>query len=531
MKKKCTVILFLLRLLFSEQVFSQIPNIMWWFDTHDSSFGQTAMDDIDHDGHPELVFGCYRNDSMVYALNAQDGSLLWKFNASGSAEGCNDTAPLIFDVDNDGYKEVIVAASCNPKTFCLNGSTGSIKWQTPTRGSDSPPTIADIDNDGILDIIHGEFGGYVICINGNNGSIKWEIPVDVNSWIQTAPTIVDLDGDNQLDFVVATWHFSNNNKIYAFRGNNQSLLWSYNLADVVYHGTAVADLDKNGKPELIIGDYSGKLYVFKGETGDTLWTFNAGAYIGSPVSTGDLNGDGYCEVIFSSWYKVFALNHDGSVFWQYNIPGYKSSFRGAALSDVDNDQLPDVIFGTSGGNLITLKGTTGQPLWDVDLEAHFGDTLEIDHAPVVADFDGNGTLDVFVVGGKTEYPNFQNNYGRAYAVEAGFGAGPVWPMFQYDARRTGNICDLQNAEIPEAQANQTLSVFPNPVKAGELLNLQFVNNEQITNVTVSDITGKLIFCKEIFQNSILFPENIEQGVYILSIQTTNNSESKLLIIK
>src|SRR5690606_19532743 len=127
--------------------------------------GQSCAGDIDGDGKLEVVFGCYRNDSSIYALNAEDGSLLWRFNAAGVAEGCNDVAPLIIDVDGDGQMEVIIPSSCNPKTYCLDGATGNIKWVCNTRGSDSPPTIADIDGDGVLDILHGEFWGYVICIN------------------------------------------------------------------------------------------------------------------------------------------------------------------------------------------------------------------------------------------------------------------------------------------------------------------------------------------------------------------------------
>ncbi len=510
---------------------AQQPQILWWFDTDDSSFGQTAMGDITGDGYLNLVFGCYRNDSMIYALNAVDGSLLWKFNAAGSGEGCNDVAALIYDVDNDGIVDVVVPSSCNPKTFCFNGSTGGLKWTVNTRGSDSPPTVADLDGDGNLEILHGEFGGYVICINGNNGTIKWEILVDPDSWIQTAPTIVDLDGDGQLDFVVATWHFSGNNKLYAYKGDDQSLLWSYDLADVVYHGTAVADLTKDDKPELILGDYSGTLYVLKGETGDTLWTFNAGSYIGSPVSVGDLNDDGYCDLVFTSSYKVFALRHDGGILWQYNIPGYAQSFRGAALSDVDNDQLPDVIFGTSSGLVIGLKGSTGLPLWTVDLAAHYGNVLEIDHAPVVGDFNSNGILDVFVVGGKTEYPNFQNNYGRGYAVEVGAGTGPAWPMFQYDIRRTGNICNLQNTDIGQSSQQTSLSIYPNPVKAGEFVHIHCSQDETIKFITLNDLAGKQIYMEVTQKNSFIVPNQLSFGVYILTIHKTKNTTATLLMVE
>ena len=49
---------------------------------------------------------------------------------------------------------------------------------------------------------NGEFGGYVLCLNGEDGSEVWELEVDTYSWIQTAPTLLDANGDGQLDFVI-----------------------------------------------------------------------------------------------------------------------------------------------------------------------------------------------------------------------------------------------------------------------------------------------------------------------------------------
>ena len=59
---------------------AQTPTIKWWFDVKDASFGQSTAGDIDGDGKLEAVFGCYRNDSCVYALNTENGTLLWKYN-------------------------------------------------------------------------------------------------------------------------------------------------------------------------------------------------------------------------------------------------------------------------------------------------------------------------------------------------------------------------------------------------------------------------------------------------------------------
>ena len=95
--------------------------ILWWYDLDAPSFGSSAVDDIDGDGYPEIVFGTYFNDEHIYALNAEDGSLHWSF----FTDGCNDASPVIYDVDQDGELEVIVPGSSPCMVYCIDGSTGN----------------------------------------------------------------------------------------------------------------------------------------------------------------------------------------------------------------------------------------------------------------------------------------------------------------------------------------------------------------------------------------------------------------------
>lgn len=521
----------------SFQAVCQVPTIKWWYDTYDSSFGQSAAEDIDGDGKLEVVFGCYRNDSSVYALNGEDGTLLWKYNASPiGGHGCNDVAPLIYDTNYDGQLEVIVPGSCNPKTFCFNGGTGAIIWDTETRGSDSPPTIADLDKDGEYEILHGEFGGYVICLNAESGTEEWEILVDDNSWVQTAPTLVDLDGDGQLDFVVATWNFAFQDSVFAYNGADQSLMWSFPILDHVYHGTAVSDFDSDGKPELLIGSYNDTLYCLNGEDGTLDWKFGGVGYVGSPAVIGDVDNDGVCDIVVTNGYKVTVLENDGSFKWDYILPGYSNSFRGVALADVNNDSNLDIVFCALNGNVIALDGYSGDELWVVDLAAHVGDdNFELNHAPLIADFDNDGTIDVFVVGGFTNYPEIEFNYGRAYMISIGPGAGPDWLMFQHDPRRQSSMCPFEytSAEIEDHQnleVGETI-VYPNP--ANQFITFQFGSISGNAKINIYSANGQLITQSSgSAQNQItLNIEGWDNGLYFYQIQFENGltEEGKFVV--
>lgn len=512
---------------------AQSPKILWWFDTDDSAFGQSALGDIDNDGKYEIVFGCYRNDSMIYALNAEDGTLLWQFNASGYGEGCNDVAALIYDVTGDGKNEVIVPSSCNPTTFCFDGATGSIIWQTPTRGSDSPPVIVDLYNDRNLKILHGEFNGWVRCIDAATGNTDWDLLVDANSWVQTAPTIVDLNNNGQPDFVVATWGFSNNSAFYAYDGATRNLLWSVSMDDYVYHGTGVADLTGNGIPELVVGDYSGKLHVLNGSNGNYVWSYQGQAYIGAPPAIGDITGDGKCEVVIVSGNRVIAFDNTGNLIWQFVIPAAGGAFRGVVLADITNDSIPEVIFGSSNGSVYALNGTNGTEIWNVDLEAHIGKTFRIDHAPVIADFTGNDTLDLFIHGGKTEYPAFQNNYGRGYAIQIGKGTGPEWKMFQRDHYRSCSHCYpgqiINSVKNHSANVKHHFFVHPVPVKKTGNLHIQ-TNSDSDFEISLFDITGKLIFNGSNMSVLKLAELKLNQGVYIIHCTNIYGRSAKKITV-
>jgi outer membrane protein assembly factor BamB len=433
------------------------PRILWSYDLKAPSFGSSAVGDIDGDGKPEIVFGTYFNDQHVYALNAEDGSLLWKHDTGG----CNDASPAIADVDLDGKLEVIIPASSPCKCYCFDGATGAVKWSADTGSGnciDSPPAVADLDNDRKPEVIFGTFGGFLFCLNGEDGSVCWKTNLGSESCIQSGPSICDLNGDKQLDVVVAQWR--GDHRICGVKGSDGSVLWSSDLpADNMYHGASIADIDEDGKPEIAIGSYDHHVYVLNGEDGSRLWDYEAPYYVGAPTAIADLNNDRHLEIVFAADTKVGVLSHTGSLLWSYTAGG--GVFRGAAIADVDGNGVLDIVFGGDDGKLTALSGDDGHVVWTIDLAAHYGKTYQIGHAPVIADLDGDGKLDVFVVGGLGRYPA-ESNHGRAYAVAAGEGKGPGWPMFRNDLRHSGFVGRPPNA--PRQPLGPTQGVTGKPYR-------------------------------------------------------------------
>lgn len=503
-------------------IFSVYPSkgqeILWSFDTKSASYGMSAAGDIDGDGLLEIVFGCYRNDGKIYALNGDDGSLLWEYDTTlPGNDGCNDVAPLIYDIDNDGTPEIFVPSSCNPVTYCLDGKTGEVRWKTKTRGSDSPPTIGDIDNDGKLEILHGEFTGYLICIDAETGVVKWEKLIQENSWIQTAPTLSDIDYDGNLDIIVATWAFDKAlNHIYALKGTDQELIWNKSINNYVYHGTTIGDLDNDGKNELYFGSYNDTLYCINAIDGSTKWTYYEGQYFtpyAAPVIA-DVDDDGKCEIIENMWYKTVVLNSEGIPKWKYIDEDYSYSFRGVAVADITNDNYPDIVFATDAGTIYGLSGLDGKRIFRKNLRNDYGNELySFDNAPLIADFNKDGLMDVFIVGGWGTTDD-SNNFGRAYMLSIGKGNGPNWLMFQHDALRQNNTC-LNTENYTETLTKNDIVIYPNP--AYNMINIRSNDEMRIKSIGFYDCFGKSL------GNDLKFEKKVGNKEYQFHVTSFLNS--------
>ena len=272
---------------------------------------------------------------------------------------------------------------------------GSLLWtfsqieKMPERvgeGYAPSPAFGDIDGDGKLEVVVAPYN-VVHAINGEDGSLLWSYPIPF-SYPILSPLLADIDGDGRLEVVIS------GDKIYALNGEDGSLLWVYDSEDWVIFSHSIGELDKDGKLEVVAGDFYG-LYALNGEDGSLLWSYDISVVCWwYTVSIGDINGDGKLEVVADCLYleeeesEIFVINgENGSLLWTLSLPDW--SYQ--VLGDINGDGRPEVII-DSGDTTYALNGEDGSILWV------YKDGGDIGFLSL-GDIDGDGRVEVVTIGG------------------------------------------------------------------------------------------------------------------------------------
>ena len=216
-------------------------------------------------------------------------------------------------------------------------------------------------------------------------------PVDLSS-----PTLADLDGDGKLEIVVGGRDVTGSGApgcggwIYAYKSDG-TLYWQTHVQAPVNASPTVADLNKDGKPEVIVGlgglvsssiCWNGGVAALNGQNGSAIWSFATVNWLGhhtdgwkdgvfASPAVADITGDGWPNVVFGAWDQApYVLDHNGMPIWE-NIPGILPAtycgghgyynedtiWSSPALADVNGDLVMEIITGAD----ITKGNAYGDP--------------------------------------------------------------------------------------------------------------------------------------------------------------------------
>ncbi|KAH0458800.1 hypothetical protein IEQ34_011614 [Dendrobium chrysotoxum] len=285
--------------------------------------------------------------------------------------------PVIADIDNDGVQEMIVAVS----------------YFFDREYYDNPDHMADL---GGIDI--GKYiASSIVVFNLDTKQVKWTADLDLSTdtgnfraYIYSTPTVVDLDGDGNLDILVGTSY-----GLFYILDHRGKVRNKFPLEMAEIQAPVVAaDINDDGKIEIVTSDVHGNVAAWTAQ-GDEIWEVHLKSLIPQAPTIGDVDGDGHTDVVIPTISgNVYVLSgRDGSF-----VPHFPYRTHGRVMSRV---LLVDLSKRGENKKGLTLVTTSFDGyLYLIDGSSACTDVVDIGetvYSMVLADnVDGGDDLDLIV---------------------------------------------------------------------------------------------------------------------------------------
>lgn len=274
------------------------------------------------------------------------------------------------------------------------------------------PSVGDVDTyyPGLEIAVSSFYGGVSLFHQDGSLASGWPI-TQPNSWAESAPALVDLDGNQDLE-VVFTLNgnnaFFNPPTIYAANHDGSQLSgWPVPLYGVLEASTvSAADIDNDGDKEIILNatsSYNNKIYVFHHNgslaSGWPVTIPLEEAAVNSTPVVGDLDKDGFLDIVIATQKgKLYAFNHNGGILLGWPVDTGCGFYSAPVLGDIDNDGDVEVIAGSyaASPNKIFAFHHNGVPAagWPQEING----SVDIGMSLALGDIDANGDLEIIAGG-------------------------------------------------------------------------------------------------------------------------------------
>ncbi|MFO7638695.1 MAG: hypothetical protein R6X14_05300 [bacterium] len=339
----------------------------WPDDPYNEVYGEVVAADLDGDDTLEVVFittdfnSARKGGGHCYALSHR-GDSLWRYTFypgdTINQHGCW-TGPAVTDLDGDGRKEIVchfnLHSNTNPwpllerRLFILNHD-GSLRrsWQTQgAMGSQNTdyasPVVADVSGDGAPEIVVLRRSGWLDLFD-TLGTRLPGFPVDLTADAGytnpvftkafSCPAVADLDGNGRLEIIVGSFGLVGSpadwgGHVHVFRADGSVPDgFPYPTRNAVWHSPGVGDADSVPGPEILTAGCDSSFYVISAK-GESL--------------------PGWPKRDFPTYFLPDEGNHG---FYEGKIPLCRTPF----LTDATGDGLTDILMSGTDG-LFYLWGT------------------------------------------------------------------------------------------------------------------------------------------------------------------------------
>jgi hypothetical protein len=447
--------------------------------------------DVDEDGDVDVVVATGINDIGIQWLEndgtpANGGWSIHDIDADSSA-----LSLTVADVDGDGDLDVVSGiGGANQINWWEHDGVPTDDWTSHEidggLGILGDVECADVTGDGAMDV--------VATVPTIDTVGLWE--ASGTSWIQrnlsvpsdnypSSVEIVDLDADGDLDVLTAVL-YTNTVQYYENTDGSGGAWLRRTINDDMDDAwdAVTGDLDGDGDLDVVAtGIYSDDVKWFENrvihrelEYGDPV---DARTGMGEPrgVEMGDINRDGLVDMVVAEWDDdtitvLLGINPDAGLWLEQTVVSSFDRVRDVALVDLDRDGDLDVVGAALGSDQVWWWENDGSafPSWTSHPILNSFDGA---HAVEPADIDGDGDVDLFVVG-------FDGDE-AAWVMNAN-GVGTSWieyPITSVDGGYGLVVGDLNGDRRPDAVVSayeaDTIKVLLNPYGSGDFWNVVTVD--------------------------------------------------------
>ncbi|MEQ8705918.1 MAG: FG-GAP-like repeat-containing protein [Phaeodactylibacter sp.] len=477
--------------------------------------------DADGDGDRELLLGDVTYSTLNFLHNGGSCEQAWvtEQELNFPVDGVTIDVPqfpvsFLADIDFDGLKDLLVA----PNSVNISEDR-NVLWVYPNSGTEiepdfqyqqrdflvgdmldfgtgASPTFVDYNADGLLDLVVGTVGAFEpfgerdtrLFLFENTGTAQapaFELVDEdylglsvFNSYTNFAPVFGDLDGDGDEDILVGEvlgrLFYAENT---AGPGNPLSFgPWEYEYMDIDVGSLSVpeiVDLDRDGLPDLVIGERTGNINYFRNIGTASAPMFNSDPEVApNQLALGNINTA---------------------------VPGSISGY--AAPQIIDQEGIYLLVAGTESGQLEVYNGIEGNlnGAFNLDTERMGDVRVGIRTRPAIADIDNDGKLEMIVGNERGGLNAFQTN---------------LW----LDSTSPASEADWASG----------VKIFPNPAR--EVLNVQ-LNQELQMALELVNTAGQVVLQQQQLGATALLPlSNVPAGVYFLRITAAGQRAVRKVVV-